>query len=234
MFKWLVDYYDLLIIGNKTEFPGSTDKCVVGPSVGNPSFSEAPYFADQTGVFEYFMNLTDPGPHLFTLRQVVIERPVTWVADADQTITVIGDYQWWALSLCVVLQLSHLRTLMLRRRPLTKPSVHYQHLSKLLPFLGSIPNCYVIPICRGILDWTCMYLRFYLFSLSLSFLSILFVSLSRSSFTQPTLSRMVPFCEPGPAQGFFLLKGTFSLSLCLPGVPALGFFLCKAPRDNLL
>ena len=139
-----------------------------------------------------------------------------------------------SLSLCVVLQLSHLRTLMLRRRPLTKPSVHYQHLSKLLPFLGSIPNCYVIPICRGILDWTCMYLRFYLFSLSLSFLSILFVSLSRSSFTQPTLSRMVPFCEPGPAQGFFLLKGTFSLSLCLPGVPALGFFLCKAPRDNLL
>lgn len=68
----------------------------VGPTAGNPTFSEAPYFADQTGVFEYFMNLTDPGPHLFTLRQVVTERPVTWVADADQTISVIGDYQWWA------------------------------------------------------------------------------------------------------------------------------------------
>lgn len=42
------------------------------------------------------MNLTDPGPHLFTLRQVVTGRPVTWVADADQTISIIGDYQWWA------------------------------------------------------------------------------------------------------------------------------------------
>lgn len=68
----------------------------VGPPAGNPVFSEAPYFADQTGVFEYFMNLSDPGPHLFTLRQVVGERPVTWVADADQTISVVGDYQWWA------------------------------------------------------------------------------------------------------------------------------------------
>ncbi|XP_046874238.1 galactocerebrosidase isoform X1 [Hypomesus transpacificus] len=57
-------------------------------------FSEAPNFADQTGVFEYYMNLTDPGPHLFTMRQVVTQRPVTWAADADQTISVIGDYQW--------------------------------------------------------------------------------------------------------------------------------------------
>ncbi|XDV43033.1 hypothetical protein PO909_011585 [Leuciscus waleckii] len=61
---------------------------------GNPYFSEAPNFADQTGVFEYFTNLTDPGPHVFTLRQVVTQRPVTWVADADQTISVIGDYKW--------------------------------------------------------------------------------------------------------------------------------------------
>ncbi|KAG1972884.1 galactocerebrosidase [Pimephales promelas] len=61
---------------------------------GNPYFSEAPNFADQTGVFEYFTNLTDPGPHIFTLRQVVTQRPVTWVADADQTISVIGDYKW--------------------------------------------------------------------------------------------------------------------------------------------
>uniref|UniRef100_A0A8C1ARP9 Galactocerebrosidase n=1 Tax=Cyprinus carpio carpio TaxID=630221 RepID=A0A8C1ARP9_CYPCA len=61
---------------------------------GNPYFSEAPNFADQTGVFEYFTNLTDPGPHVSTLRQVVTQRPVTWVADADQTISVIGDYKW--------------------------------------------------------------------------------------------------------------------------------------------
>lgn len=60
----------------------------------NPPFSEAPNFADQTGVFEYYRNLTDPGPHVFTLRQVVMERPITWTADADQTISVIGDYQW--------------------------------------------------------------------------------------------------------------------------------------------
>ncbi|XP_031735158.1 galactocerebrosidase isoform X1 [Anarrhichthys ocellatus] len=63
-------------------------------NVRNPPFSEAPDFADQTGVFEYYINMTDPGPHVFTLRQVVTERPVTWVADADQTISVIGDYQW--------------------------------------------------------------------------------------------------------------------------------------------
>lgn len=67
---------------------------VCRPPVGNPPFSEAPHFADQTGVFEYYINLTDPGPHTFTLRQVVTERPVTWAADADQTISVIGDYQW--------------------------------------------------------------------------------------------------------------------------------------------
>lgn len=61
----------------------------------HPYFSEAPNFADQTGVFEYFTNLSDPGPHVFTLRQVVTQRPVTWVADADQTISVIGDYNWY-------------------------------------------------------------------------------------------------------------------------------------------
>ncbi|XP_039642512.1 galactocerebrosidase isoform X1 [Perca fluviatilis] len=67
-------------------------------NVPNPSFSEAPDFADQTGVFEYYINMTDPGPHVFTLRQVLTERPVTWVADADQTISVIGDYQWQNLT----------------------------------------------------------------------------------------------------------------------------------------
>ncbi|KAF7644497.1 hypothetical protein LDENG_00220960, partial [Lucifuga dentata] len=62
--------------------------------VSDPASSEAPNFADQTGVFEYYINLTDPGAHVFTLRQVVTERPVTWAADADQTISVIGDYLW--------------------------------------------------------------------------------------------------------------------------------------------
>ncbi|XP_065822584.1 galactocerebrosidase isoform X2 [Labrus bergylta] len=67
-------------------------------NVRNPEFSEAPDFADQTGVFEYFMNLTDPGPHVFTLRQVLTQRPVTWATDADQTVSVIGDYQWQNLT----------------------------------------------------------------------------------------------------------------------------------------
>ncbi|XP_069028558.1 galactocerebrosidase isoform X2 [Embiotoca jacksoni] len=62
--------------------------------VRNPEFSEAPDFADQTGVFEYYVNLTDAGPHVFTFRQVLTQRPVTWATDADQTVSVIGDYQW--------------------------------------------------------------------------------------------------------------------------------------------
>ncbi|XP_073322287.1 galactocerebrosidase isoform X2 [Pagrus major] len=67
-------------------------------NVRNPPFSEAPDFADQTGVFEYYINMTDPGPHVFTLRQVLTERPITWATDADQTISVIGDYQWQNLT----------------------------------------------------------------------------------------------------------------------------------------
>ncbi|XP_022606171.1 galactocerebrosidase isoform X2 [Seriola dumerili] len=67
-------------------------------NVRNPPFSEAPDFADQTGVFEYYINLTDPGPYTFTLRQVLTERPITWATDADQTISVIGDYQWQNLT----------------------------------------------------------------------------------------------------------------------------------------
>ncbi|KAJ8409140.1 hypothetical protein AAFF_G00241610 [Aldrovandia affinis] len=66
--------------------------------VRNPHFTEAPDFADQTGVFEYYINLTDPGPHVFTLRQVVTQRPVTWAADADQTISIIGDHSWQNLT----------------------------------------------------------------------------------------------------------------------------------------
>ncbi|XP_064195389.1 galactocerebrosidase-like isoform X1 [Anguilla rostrata] len=67
-------------------------------NVRNPHFTEAPDFADQTGVFEYFINLTDPGPHVFTLRQVVTQRPVTWASDADQTISIIGDHSWQNLT----------------------------------------------------------------------------------------------------------------------------------------
>uniref|UniRef100_A0A8C4UWT1 Galactocerebrosidase n=1 Tax=Falco tinnunculus TaxID=100819 RepID=A0A8C4UWT1_FALTI len=63
-------------------------------NIRNPPFSEAPNFADQTGVFEYFINASDPGDHVFTLRQVVVQRPITWASDADQTISVIGNFQW--------------------------------------------------------------------------------------------------------------------------------------------
>ena len=43
------------------------------------------------------------------------------------------------------------------------------------------------------------------------------IYISFLSFTRPTLSWKVPPCKPGPAQGFFLLKGSFSLPLCLSG-----------------
>ncbi|XP_033990649.1 galactocerebrosidase isoform X3 [Trematomus bernacchii] len=86
--------------GQKGSYPGSPPSARFPKQykdnfdVRNPPFSEAPNFADQTGVFEYYLNLTDPGAHSFTLRQVLTERPITWVADADQTISVIGDHQW--------------------------------------------------------------------------------------------------------------------------------------------
>uniref|UniRef100_M3YAJ4 Galactocerebrosidase n=2 Tax=Mustela putorius furo TaxID=9669 RepID=M3YAJ4_MUSPF len=62
--------------------------------VDYPFFSEAPNFADQTGVFEYFTNIEDPGEHRFTLRQVLNQRPITWAADAYNTISIIGNYKW--------------------------------------------------------------------------------------------------------------------------------------------
>lgn len=64
-------------------------------STVDPFFSEAPNFADQTGVFEYFVNTEDPGEHRFTLRQVLNQRPITWAADAHNTISIIGDYTWY-------------------------------------------------------------------------------------------------------------------------------------------
>ncbi|XP_074091686.1 galactocerebrosidase isoform X2 [Macrotis lagotis] len=63
-------------------------------NICNPPFSEAPNFADQTGVFECFTNTEEKGDHTFTLRQVITQRPITWSADADQTISIIGDYNW--------------------------------------------------------------------------------------------------------------------------------------------
>ncbi|MBZ3869119.1 Galactocerebrosidase [Sciurus carolinensis] len=63
-------------------------------NVDYPFFSEAPNFADQTGVFEYYMNVEDPGEHRYTLRQVLNQRPITWASDSSNTISIIGDYQW--------------------------------------------------------------------------------------------------------------------------------------------
>ncbi|KAM7159515.1 galactocerebrosidase isoform 1-T1 [Molossus nigricans] len=63
-------------------------------NVEYPVFSEAPNFADQTGVFEYFINMEDHGEHRFTLRQVLNQRPITWAADAHSAISIIGDYKW--------------------------------------------------------------------------------------------------------------------------------------------
>ncbi|KAG8449014.1 hypothetical protein GDO86_015904 [Hymenochirus boettgeri] len=63
-------------------------------NVRNPPFTEAPYFADQSGVFEYFTNTSDPGDHVFTFRQVLTQRPISWASDAYQAISVIGDYEW--------------------------------------------------------------------------------------------------------------------------------------------
>uniref|UniRef100_A0A2K6GCC2 Galactocerebrosidase n=1 Tax=Propithecus coquereli TaxID=379532 RepID=A0A2K6GCC2_PROCO len=68
-------------------------------NVDYPYFSEAPNFADQTGVFEYFTNIEDTGEHRFTLRQVLNQRPITWAADASNTISVIGDYTWTNLTI---------------------------------------------------------------------------------------------------------------------------------------
>ncbi|KAM8921299.1 galactocerebrosidase [Pelodytes ibericus] len=63
-------------------------------NVLTPPFSEAPYFADQSGVFEYFINSTSTEDHVFTFRQVLTQRPITWASDSEQAITVIGDYSW--------------------------------------------------------------------------------------------------------------------------------------------
>ncbi|XP_069064226.1 galactocerebrosidase isoform X3 [Pleurodeles waltl] len=68
--------------------------------VRNPPFSEAPNFADQAGVFEYFINSSDPGDHVFTLRQVLTQRPITWSTDPNQALSVIGNYNWTDMVVC--------------------------------------------------------------------------------------------------------------------------------------
>ena len=90
-------------------------------------------------------------------------------------------------------------------------------------------HCSIIYICN-LYIWSGVLV--FVFILSLCFLCP--VSLSFLSFTRPTLSRKVPPCKPGPAQGFFLLNGSFSLLLCLPGGSGPGFSDCKAPRDNCI
>ncbi|KAM5176916.1 galactocerebrosidase isoform 1-T1 [Callospermophilus lateralis] len=68
-------------------------------NVDYPFFSEPPNFADQTGVFEYYTNIEDKGEHRYTLRQVLNQRPITWTADAANTISIIGDYHWSDLTI---------------------------------------------------------------------------------------------------------------------------------------
>ncbi|XP_035689749.1 galactocerebrosidase-like [Branchiostoma floridae] len=60
---------------------------------GPADSSEAPYFADQTGVFELYVNESS-SDHVGTLRQNLTERPIVWCNDADSAISVIGDYNW--------------------------------------------------------------------------------------------------------------------------------------------
>ncbi|KAM4013968.1 galactocerebrosidase isoform 2-T2 [Anomaloglossus baeobatrachus] len=94
-----------LTTGQKGSYPGPPEsqpfprKYKDDFNVRNPPFSEAPYFADQSGVFEYFTNTSDPGDHVFTFRQVLTQRPITWSSDPYQAISVIGDYSWSNLTI---------------------------------------------------------------------------------------------------------------------------------------
>ena len=100
------------------------------------------------------------------------------------------------------------------------PSVCCQHLSKMLQLI-----CYILVAALFIYVYSILNLVLYykMFSLYPSFYSLCPVSLSFLSFTRPNLSRKVSPCKPGPAQGFLLLKWSFSLPLCLPGGSGTGF-----------
>ena len=94
----------------------------------------------------------------------------------------------------------------------TFQAVCCQHLSKMLQLPCYIPVALLFIYVFSILDWVWLYCKMFF---SPSLYSLYPVSLFFLSFTWPTLSRRVPPCKPGPAQGFFLLKGTFSLATVL-------------------
>ena len=110
-----------------------------------------------------------------------------------------------SLSLCVSLQVSRPRTTV---DFFFCPGVRCQRLSKLLLFklcfLCSIPICCIIYACIFYIKSGVVV---FVFSLSLSLLSLsrLFLLLV----LYPADSQQEG--KPGPAQGFFLLKGSFSL-----------------------
>jgi galactosylceramidase len=55
------------------------------------SESEAAYFADQSGTFEIY---DSQSPRKMVMRQVVTEAPIAWCHNANQPITIIGDFNW--------------------------------------------------------------------------------------------------------------------------------------------
>ncbi|XP_065883911.1 galactocerebrosidase-like isoform X2 [Dysidea avara] len=55
-------------------------------------YSEADYFADQTGVWE--IRQDSVGKKGKVMEQVITQRPITWCNDADQPISIIGDVTW--------------------------------------------------------------------------------------------------------------------------------------------
>ena len=97
-----------------------------------------------------------------------------------------------------------------------KPSVYCLYLPILFSFFIKASLCCMMYICiRYSMFAVCVFVSL---SLSLLFYAFLF---------HLAFSRMVPPCKPGPAQGLFLLKGTFS---CYCGIQALGCCLCDAKR----
>ncbi|XP_002734950.1 galactocerebrosidase-like [Saccoglossus kowalevskii] len=55
-------------------------------------FSEADYFADQSGVFE--IRQSNDLEHGKVMRQVVPQRPVVWCNDSDSPTSIIGNHNW--------------------------------------------------------------------------------------------------------------------------------------------
>ncbi|XP_070540042.1 galactocerebrosidase-like [Ptychodera flava] len=59
---------------------------------GYAEFSEASYFADQSGVFE--IHQTNDVEHGKVMRQMVPQRPIVWCNDSDHPTSVIGNHNW--------------------------------------------------------------------------------------------------------------------------------------------